>query len=364
MLHASTSMRRPPTPHPSTRAQEGLRRAARAGRYGDTAIAHVSPDEMLMLRLLGGRGDRNPRTGLPEFYTDAFGGGFGGGGPASTGGMGGPGGQGSPGGSVLGGPGDFGGSNYGLNALPGNFGPGTPKGKGYGNAGGLAAKPEGVGVPSSAMRDYRNIDNTPLDDFGNFLAGLFGFHEMNPNAARSKTTPGSSVPGVGADWGFDPVGLIAGGIGTGFGVPAMGFVGDQLSSWAGRPFEINMGPSVFGGRASVPGAPSSAPGGALTGRPGGGMFGGPGMGSQGGGGRPGMPFRPPGTPHLPPGLPSVPGGPPGAPGVPTPPPPGVPASAGMLWAQPQIGYGVPNRFGSYQLGPYGMPVLAGPQGYV
>lgn len=41
---------------------------ASQGRAGDTMIAHINPAEAALLKVLGGRGTINPRTGLPEFY--------------------------------------------------------------------------------------------------------------------------------------------------------------------------------------------------------------------------------------------------------------------------------------------------------
>lgn len=38
-----------------------------AGRDGDTVLAHINPQEAALLKSLGGRGSRNPVTGLPEF---------------------------------------------------------------------------------------------------------------------------------------------------------------------------------------------------------------------------------------------------------------------------------------------------------
>lgn len=45
---------------------------ASKGRYGDTMLAHINPREAAILKVLGGAGTRNPRTGLPEFFTDDF----------------------------------------------------------------------------------------------------------------------------------------------------------------------------------------------------------------------------------------------------------------------------------------------------
>ena len=44
------------------------------GRYGDTLLAHITPEEAALLRYLGGSATINPRTGLPEFW--GFGGFF------------------------------------------------------------------------------------------------------------------------------------------------------------------------------------------------------------------------------------------------------------------------------------------------
>ena len=37
------------------------------GRGGDTVLAHINPREAAMLKARGGRGSRNPETGLLEF---------------------------------------------------------------------------------------------------------------------------------------------------------------------------------------------------------------------------------------------------------------------------------------------------------
>ncbi len=47
---------------------------ASKGRYGDTMIAHINPQEAQMLKDAGGSGTINPMTGLPEFYDYSFGG--------------------------------------------------------------------------------------------------------------------------------------------------------------------------------------------------------------------------------------------------------------------------------------------------
>lgn len=48
-------------------ARGGLSAVARAGRRGDTRLAHITPFEDRLLRAHGGSGSINPRTGLPEY---------------------------------------------------------------------------------------------------------------------------------------------------------------------------------------------------------------------------------------------------------------------------------------------------------
>jgi len=46
---------------------------AKAGRRGDTMLAHINPVEADMLKRMGGSGTINPKTGLPEFAFRDFG---------------------------------------------------------------------------------------------------------------------------------------------------------------------------------------------------------------------------------------------------------------------------------------------------
>jgi len=46
---------------------------ASKGRYGDTMLAHINPEEAAMLQSMGGSGTINPQTGLREFWQDASG---------------------------------------------------------------------------------------------------------------------------------------------------------------------------------------------------------------------------------------------------------------------------------------------------
>ena len=45
-----------------------MNRLASKGRFGDTMVAHINPQEAQMLMNQGGAGTINPMTGLPEFY--------------------------------------------------------------------------------------------------------------------------------------------------------------------------------------------------------------------------------------------------------------------------------------------------------
>jgi hypothetical protein len=47
---------------------------ASKGRFGDTMLAHINPQEAGLLTAMGGAGTINPQTGLREFYTDMRGG--------------------------------------------------------------------------------------------------------------------------------------------------------------------------------------------------------------------------------------------------------------------------------------------------
>ena len=48
-----------------------LNKIAKAGRNGDTMLAHINPQEAALLKALGGSGTKNPYTGMPEYgYND------------------------------------------------------------------------------------------------------------------------------------------------------------------------------------------------------------------------------------------------------------------------------------------------------
>ena len=70
-----------PNPNPATRPQhrsdaplaEEVQQVASAGRFGDTMLAHITPREAALLKMLGGSGTVNPSTGLPEFFEGSAG---------------------------------------------------------------------------------------------------------------------------------------------------------------------------------------------------------------------------------------------------------------------------------------------------
>lgn len=51
---------------------EAAQLVAGRGRYGDTMLAHITPEEARLLRSRGGSGTINPETGLPEFFKKFF----------------------------------------------------------------------------------------------------------------------------------------------------------------------------------------------------------------------------------------------------------------------------------------------------
>ena len=133
-----------------------------------------------------------------------------------------------------------------LNTLP----PGTAGTTPTPNFDALAAAPTGL-TPGkyvqaaanmgTAYADYKNYNNTMMEDVGNFLASMAGFNEINP----TKEPIGNFVKQDQADWGFDPAGLIGSAVGSAAGLPfGGGLTVDLISRALGRPLEINLGPDV------------------------------------------------------------------------------------------------------------------------
>lgn len=137
---------------------EGL---ARQGRYGDTLVAHITPEEARMLGRMGGAGTMHPETGMPEYFAA----GPGPGGSASGGAAG-------PSGSAAGAPG------------PGGSASGGAAGPSSGNAGvGSGSGPSGgVGTGQGMGR----AGTTPGVDPGASTAalGLGGISPGGPFGAR------------------------------------------------------------------------------------------------------------------------------------------------------------------------------------
>lgn len=223
--------------------------------------------------------------------------------------------------SSYGGSKDYGGgqhNNAGSRSGGGNQGSGSFQGGGLNpmTRDKMMAQDKMGAMVSKAMDDFKGRDDSFLDKIGNALAGTFGFNEMDPSLPGfSKMGPKSpSVTGK-ANWGFDPAVALGGALGMGFGIPGTGMIANQLSQWAGRPLEMNMGPEVFGsGGPSMPQGVQTAAGG-----PGGGGVPPQGGGTGNGGQRPGhttgnpnLPVPKPGSPMAS-GLVPMPGKPPAAP---------------------------------------------------
>ena len=49
-----------------------MKKMAKAGRNGDTMLAHINPQEAALLKALGGSGTINPYTGMPEYFFRKF----------------------------------------------------------------------------------------------------------------------------------------------------------------------------------------------------------------------------------------------------------------------------------------------------
>lgn len=107
------------------------------GRGKDTELAHVMPREKALLKALGGKGTRNPKTGLLEFEVDGGGGDSGGGNDSGGGG------EGGQAGDFGGGYGDFGSANERTQDTPS-----APQDtSGFGSGGYSAPSPPDLGLP-------------------------------------------------------------------------------------------------------------------------------------------------------------------------------------------------------------------------
>lgn len=284
--------------------QGALKRAKSAGRYGDTDIVHVNPQEKRALKYMGGAGTINPETGLREYFDPRGAGGVGRNDPgqrardkeqsdrnkadASKGRIGGK-------YADIG----FGTGNYSNNGTtisrnkPGRVGgPGIGPSEhrafadtsGYGvsspnNPEGITARHGsfGTGAPPAstqpsqadlntqkAFNDFRDLGNSGVDNLGNAIASGFGFNETNPYGhtyGDNYGLPGSpnqnpSITG-GANWSLNPAQLAASIAGLATGYP-IGSLLRGLSYLSGTRLgpEINLGANVMGS----PSTPSTTTG--------------------------------------------------------------------------------------------------------
>ena len=68
MAGAAPEMMQPPQGFARGGIAEAARLVAGSGRFGDTMLAHINPQEARLLMKHGGSGTINPKTGLPEFF--------------------------------------------------------------------------------------------------------------------------------------------------------------------------------------------------------------------------------------------------------------------------------------------------------
>lgn len=154
--------------------RDHARLLASQGRHGDTLVAHISPLEAAILRLLGGSGTINPKTGLPEFW--GLGGGVSSGGHGDAGD--GTGGAASRGGGSGSGKDDSSGASY----QGGGTTTSTSRSTGLGNAYARVAAGLGLnGQPAPAPTTKWGNENAYIGDKyqkaikGTDASGIVGF---------------------------------------------------------------------------------------------------------------------------------------------------------------------------------------------
>ena len=153
------------------------------GTGDDTILAHINPEEAAMLKMHGGSGKTNPKTGLLSFSYegDVYGGdGYPGDGPAGFGG-------GGYGGDV------YGGVGYPGDKLAGNIGPGMP---GYG----MGPGPTAPAVPPSMMDSILAAMGKLPGTIG--MAGKIGNYINNEVTGRGTgVSGGGGNDAYGINWG-------------------------------------------------------------------------------------------------------------------------------------------------------------------
>jgi len=218
--------------------KEDAKRVRAAGIGGDTVLAHITPSEAALLKLMGGSGRINPRTGLPMFE-DSEGG-------TSEGGT-------SEGGTSVGEATNDNSSNTSA-ADPGN--PGDNQGSAIGDPSNDTQDTVGPNDPSppdAAPPDSQDPDApSPNAKEAAFLGGLLGLSfEAAPAVNATTPTPGSNVATA-----------LGNTEKAGFGTNISGFTSDVTpGSNTSTPFGgLNTDPSSTPGYA---GSPSSGQLGAL-----------------------------------------------------------------------------------------------------
>ena len=231
------------------------------GRNGDTMIAHINPQEAILLTLMGGSGTVNPDTGMLEFFGGGDNSGQGGGGEHSGGGVGAGGGNsggssggsggGNSGGSSGGDSGTGGGNTGGLtDGLAEALGPGIGFGAdptgvgdiaaGIGNALGDALA-DSFGGNTAADRDMFSSTPFSTQSLGqkalDALVGVLSFGLIDPNIETQRT----NITGTGttvASPTANPLGALASLAGFGALNGVLGLTGNSIDSLAGTQISL------------------------------------------------------------------------------------------------------------------------------
>ena len=269
-----------PNPNPSTLPQrrsdaplaEEVQQVASAGRFGDTMLAHITPREAALLKMLGGSGTVNPVTGLPEFFEGSTG--------ADSHGSNSTGQAGNS--DTSGGYADAGNTDDGQ----GGGNRGNYSGPAPGQAGYYAADEVGMySGPPKAASEYDASNNWGLgigdaQAYAGFSPGFLGFlgyaSEVGATPAMAGVT--NSVNNLGF---ADVAGFLAGAVASSVVSPAVGGLlgGGLVGSLAGKAAGSMAGNAVSNAvtsglnnstvsspNATAPGVASNAPGGSPGGQ--------------------------------------------------------------------------------------------------
>lgn len=116
-------------------------------------------------------------------------------------------------------------------------------------------------VLGGMTRDYQNRGMGIPGQAANMIGSALGFNEQAPTMQaaldRVRGMPAGTALDTRANWGWDPAGLAGTLGGAAVGMPAGGgMIADLVSRGLGRPFEVGLGPQVFGGPGGAPSMPS------------------------------------------------------------------------------------------------------------